>query len=503
MSNTLGQGSSAGGSLVQLLAIGQMDQVLTANATRTFFRSSYQKHSIFALESINQPFSTAVSFGNEAQITLNRQGDLLYWMYLRVILPGLSISTVSDGNSNYASTQQPQNYPSIETDPITQANVKAVLPFVQDGYTDASINGKQAALAQGRNDWEEAKYEMTELPVDMQRFDTSLPSFDYAYWTECVGFALIKRAEFKVGGATIDTLYSDLLFAMEELMGKAGRRLTETIGRTMRNPEELMKAARGEQILYIPLPYYFTKAPSLAFPLVSTSYHNVQVWVHFNPLSSLIIKSRQNLIVNNTHRDRPIQDDDLQASLECTYVHLDAAERDALTSSNSTQLIICHQAHTQSIDKAEVTANLRFNFPIINLMFFVRRKAAKEANDHFNYSGVLGYDPLIRAGLKFNNTPRVTTKPAVWWRAVQALQHHSSVPTTNLYSYSWALTPEDYLSPSGSVNFSRLDSVELDLELQSDFGSSSSGQAADLYVFARSYNLLAFSNGLAGLRYSS
>ena len=71
-----GGGSSGAGSLTQLLATGSMDAALTQNATRTFWKSSYQKHSLFALESINQPFTTQVQFGAESHITVNRQGDL-------------------------------------------------------------------------------------------------------------------------------------------------------------------------------------------------------------------------------------------------------------------------------------------------------------------------------------------------------------------------------------------------------------------------------------------
>lgn len=497
MSSGFGGGSSGAGSLTQLLAQGSMDAALTQGATRTFWKSSYQKHSIFALESINQPFTTQVQFGAESHITINRQGDLLSWMYLKIVLPGLKVQ-----NQNETTQPTQQSFASLDNDVAAQADVSHVLPYIEGAYTEASLNTKEQMIAEAKNSYESAKYNAAPLPTAAQMQQSDMPDFDYAYWTEAVGFHLIKRAEFKVGGATIDTLWSELLFAMEELMGRAGRRLTETIGRTLRRPTELMKASRQEQILYVPLPWYFTKHPSLAFPLVAATYHNIQLWIQWASLNSCIIKSRSNLVVLHAERNVPISDDHLKCSLECTYVHLEAAERDQITQSAGSQLIVQHQAHLQQVSSNNVTARLNFNFPVIEFYFFLRRKANKDAGDHFNFSGIGGRDPVVKAELLFNNTARVTEKPAVWWRAVQALQYHSSVPLTNIYSYSFSLSPEDPITPSGSANFSRLDNVELALSLQDDFGSAHDSNA-ELFCFARSYNIIKFSNGLAGLLYSN
>lgn len=495
-----GGGSSSGGALVQLIAQGSMDAALTQNATRTFFKSSYQKHSIFALESINQPFTTQVQFGSESHITINRQGDLLSYMYLKIVLPGLKVQNMSE--STQVNTTQ-QAFPSLDNDVAAQADVSHVLPYVDGAYTEASLPSKERMIAEAKNSYEAARYNAAPLPVEAQMMAApDMPAYDYAYWTEAIGFHLVRRAEMRIGGATVSTLWSELLFAMEELMGKAGRRLTETVGRTMRRPHELMKASRQQQILYVPLPFWFTRHPSLAFPLVSATYHNIALWVNFAELSTCIIKSNANLVVLNAEKNTPIADTDLKASLELTYVHLDTAERESLTNATSQQLIKQHQAHMQQVTSSNLNVRLNFNFPCTDLIFFIRRKANKDAGDFFNFSGINGRDPLVKAELLFNNTARVTEKPAVWWRAVQALQHHSSVPTTNIYSYSFALNPEDPITPSGSVNASRLDSIELALTLQQDFGLANDS-SAELFVFANSYNILRTANSLAGLAFSS
>ena len=83
-------GSSGSGALTQLIAQGALDQYLSQNASFTFWKVRYNKHTNFAMESIGQPFNTAVSFGSEAQITLNRNGDLIFYMYVVIDLPGIT-----------------------------------------------------------------------------------------------------------------------------------------------------------------------------------------------------------------------------------------------------------------------------------------------------------------------------------------------------------------------------------------------------------------------------
>ena len=62
--------------------------------------------------------------------------------------------------------------------------------------------------------------------------------------------------------------------------------------------------------------------------------------------------------------------------------------------------------------------------------------------------------------------------------------------------YSFALHPER-MQPSGSCNFSKLDSAILLLEYQTSIGSGK------VTVYAINYNILNIKNGMAGLMYSS
>jgi hypothetical protein len=89
MSNeTSGTGGTGGrGGLIQLVAYGAEDLVLTANPEITFFTNTYMRHVNFSMESINLLFTDIPGFGKTSFITIKRSGDLLHRLYLELTLP--------------------------------------------------------------------------------------------------------------------------------------------------------------------------------------------------------------------------------------------------------------------------------------------------------------------------------------------------------------------------------------------------------------------------------
>ena len=65
----------------------------------------------------------------------------------------------------------------------------------------------------------------------------------------------------------------------------------------------------------------------------------------------------------------------------------------------------------------------------------------------------------------------------------------------NIYCYSFALKPEEH-QPSGTCNFSRIDSAQLIFD-------DAPGSDSNLKVFAVNYNVLRIMSGMGGLAYSN
>lgn len=81
------------GALTQLVAYGAQDAAITSDPEITFFKSTYRRHTNFAMESIEQTFNGTVDFGRRVTTTIARSGDLIYRTYLQVTLPALSGGT--------------------------------------------------------------------------------------------------------------------------------------------------------------------------------------------------------------------------------------------------------------------------------------------------------------------------------------------------------------------------------------------------------------------------
>ena len=162
-----GVGNTAAGSIVQLVAKGSMDRYLTsgsANST-TYWKSKYSRTTQFCMESVIQSFSSQVQFGQTSQITLNRTGDLVYYMYVLLELPGIEARDLKASSSNphtMLRSQFPCGDGSVERK--ADASVYAEycsdtdLPQGRDGGGEPSSVDINNALKMGKTRWLQEKY---------------------------------------------------------------------------------------------------------------------------------------------------------------------------------------------------------------------------------------------------------------------------------------------------------------------------------------------------------
>jgi hypothetical protein len=80
---------------MQLVAYGAQDVYLTGNPQITFFKVVYRRHTNFAVECIEHPFTGTADFGRKALVTVVRNGDLVTKMYLRARIGSVSAPNLS------------------------------------------------------------------------------------------------------------------------------------------------------------------------------------------------------------------------------------------------------------------------------------------------------------------------------------------------------------------------------------------------------------------------
>jgi len=311
-------------------------------------------------------------------------------------------------------------------------------------------------------------------------------------WVRNIGHVLINNVEIEIGGQRIDKHYGEWLHIWSELTQTAehldGYNVMIGNTTTLTTPGASVPASR----LYIPLQFWFNRNPGLALPLIALQYHEVKINVEFRPVAECYV---------GTPSATPSLVD---ASLYVDYVYLDTDERRQFAQVAHEYLIEQLQfTGSESFSNSSVKSKLNFNHPVKELIWVVQLDDNTAANrwTDFTDNGAggnpyAGGDPLTDAKLQLNGHDRFSVRSAAYFNLVQPYQHHTRVPSTGIYAYSFALKPEEH-QPSGTVNMSRIDNATLQLT------NATGSDAVKLRVYAVNYNVLRVMSGMGGVAYSN
>jgi hypothetical protein len=549
-----------GGGLLQLVAYGAQDAYISGNPQITFWKGLFKRHTNFAMEPFRINFSGQVQWGTKQTAMVGRHADLLYSTYVEVVLP--------------------------KTIPAPA------------GWTGA------------RN---------------------SDGTVDY-YWNNdgsSLGYNLIRHVELDIGGQLIDRMYSEFMTIWGGLTSEYHQLVKLT--NLLQGPCEGDGAARlaygpgcatdGRQnklnILYIPLPFFFTRNPGAALPLIALQYHEVKINVLWNE-PQLIAGNFNNAAVGNNQPGIQFLPQAVQAALYIDYIYLDTEERRRMAQASHEYLIEQTQFNEdKGIRGANNRIDLTFNHPVKELIWVVQpagytdcRVAANNTRPYayttyvgtynneqqdstsgggsgakfdfkfnkdgsvdvdladpgsgyvvgetltFNASsfgtGAIAYadgnfvltvntvttgaitsftvtsgtqrqvavtrlrpftydvDPVFEQWLQINGQDRLDRRYGDYFNRVQPYQHHTGrlTPGGGVYMYSFALRPEEH-QPSGTCNFSRIDTATIVMNMAGTSGEPGFGPNAtdegdwNVRVYAVNYNVLRVMSGMGGLAYSN
>ena len=321
----------------------------------------------------------------------------------------------------------------------------------------------------------------------------------------------IKDVELSIGGQRIDKhyqrwwrLYSELY--LDESKKASWGKLTTP-------------GANAGQI-FLPLIFFFNRNPGLALPLIALQYHEVRL--DFD-LSSEFAKYTD----NSTFK------------VYANYIYLDTEERRRFAQKGHEYLIeqVQHTG-TDAMAVAGQTKQIRlsYNHPVKELVWCADQGSVERAN-LWNFTSssaavlasnvcvggesgncfittALTGAPLLKASsegvawteelagpvdtfkLVLNGQDRFKEQTGKYFNQVQAYNHHTGSPLPGVYSYSFALKPEEH-QPTGTCNFSRIDNAQVAIK------TKAGAVATNLNMFAVNYNVLRIQSGMGGLAFSN
>jgi len=442
---------------MQLVAYGAQDIYLTGNPQITYFKVIYRRHTNFSIESIKQIFSgiSASGVGGKVIANISRNGDLLYKTYL-----------VLNGNGT-----------KLKPGKISSNYGHNVIDYVE-----VEIGGHTIDKHYGH--FMETWSELTEPN----------PTKNVAH-LDTIHFSKYKLANYPYGGGTSGSIKTNY-FTKFQAMACAGG-----INASMERHGDgiLVSATFITHNLHIPLRFWFCKDPGLALPLISLQYHEVNIIVNF---SAALQSTSQHLW--------------------CDYIYLDIDERRRFAQVSHEYLIEQVQLNTFTQQKGESTYNLNFNHPVKELIWVYLEKDWNKTKNSITYNSLCSYASIEISGdldspnmtLKLNGHDRFEKRPVSYFTRAQTYQYHTgtgldSYLTTESTSeldetidtiavYSFCLKPEEH-QPSGTCNFSRIDSSQL----ITDDTIGNSNSEGNIQIYAINYNILRIMSGMGGLAYSN
>ncbi len=111
-----------------------------------------------------------------------------------------------------------------------------------------------------------------------------------------------------------------------------------------------------------------------------------------------------------------------------------------------------------------------------------------------------GQNPVVTCKLQLNGQDRISEREGSYFDVVQPFHYHTRTPDTGINVYSFALRPEEN-QPSGTCNFSRIDTATLQLVLSN--ATVEGTKTAKIRVYATNYNVLRIMSGMGGLAYAN
>ena len=462
-----------GGGLMQLVAYGAQDVYLTGNPQITFFKVVYRRHTNFAMEAIENPWNGAPNFGKQVTCTIQRNGDLIYRMYLQATLPKVTLSSTDGSGAQFR-----------------------WLNWV------------------GHNLVKEV-----ELQIGGQRIDKH-----YGQWLH-IWNELTQEAGKQAGYAKMVGNVPQLT----NLITQGGEDCDDDCASGEPNTSNEVGKCAPEYTLYIPLQFWFCRNPGLALPLIALQYHEVRINLIFNDLKNLCWETSPQLSNTHTIRDRVANANLVAASLYVDYIYLDTDERRRFAQVSHEYLIEQLQfTGGESVTSSSNKIKMNFNHPTKELIWVVQRDSYTSCDpavinpwkgqQPFNYSdwwdrsvlesgysvtrveGMAGYNPTVVAKIQLNGHDRFSEREGKYFNLVQPYQHHTNIPAVGICVYSFSLKPEEH-QPSGTCNFSRIDNSTLLLTLSNN--TVNTFNTATVNIYATNYNVLRIMSGMGGLAYSN
>jgi len=431
------------GGLLQLAAYGAQDVYLTGNPQITFFTAVYRRYTNFAIQSIPQYFNGDVDFGKKVYCQVDRIGDLINQVFLRIELPSLVQYSYTDNNDNLVEFYWVNSIGHAIVK-IIDIEIGGVIIDRQYGlwmeiWSDLTVSSD---VRDGFYSMIGKSYNPVNLNNNVQ-LDLYVPLYFWFCRNIGLSLPLIAIQSQEVRFNVTFRRYEELIISSTGVPINTEQNLQITQAYLdidyifLEDNERKVFAKNNHQYLIEQLQVYATSLTSNGLRQDPTNPTKME------RIPDLI----QNILLNFNH---PVKE------------------------------LIWVIQNTTVLSVYPYGGNEWFNF----------------STQSYRNGKINGTDPMISGKILFEGQELFCKKNAKYFKTVVPYQRHTNTPNDFIYVYTFCTSPEDF-QPSGSCNFSRIDNQVLYLEI--------SDQLIEpiITIFATNYNIINIAGGMVGIEYSN
>lgn len=474
-----------GGGLLQLVAYGAQDVYITGNPQVTFFKLVYRRHTNFSMETIEQTFNGNPDFGKKVTCTLSRNGDLVHKIWLYVKLPRFTFNTNTMKKFRYLNWLGHLMIDYVEFEIGGQKIDKQYGEWMQiyseltvkaghnTGY--ASMIGNVPALTalrQGAN----SDIPETSLYIPLQFYFCRNPGL-------AVPLVALQYHEVKIN-VEFRPL-TDCIFYEPTNTGGSPPEIHMSSASLLVDYVFLDSDER-RRFAQISHEYLITQLQFTGDESIGKDAVNHKFKLAFNhPTKEIVWCSVQDSFISGKDSDVYYGKQWFNYTTKLDHMYLTGAPLDILGGGIGFNNDLFSRASMSNIGAYSNSPN--------NPLSMLSNVVYGSSNNDF-----LGFaeNPTKSAKLVLNGHDRFAERDGRWFNLAVPYACHENIPSTGINVYSFGLRPEEH-QPSGSINFSRIDTANLHLTTQANYGP------ARVKIFAVSYNILRIMSGMGGLAYSN
>ncbi len=490
-------------SVVQVASAGALGQMINNLKTRQIdiFASAYFTTRPFAhgheREATDQPINATRRNQIKNKFEITRSFDLIYQLYLVFDLPGIASYTTTGAGTD----QDPTQY---HVQALTQENANA---------------GK------------------------------------LAHYTNGVAAALVNEVHICMGGHSLSMLTGEQIYLYEELAGRPGKRLLDSVGKSTTVLDLAVKSRRATRY-YLPLYFFFCStrgSVSSALNLIGAQFQKATIDMSLNSLCKVVENGDDNTKFISENADGgvvyvvdPVSTDTMTApvrenkgevalstdggllsdyegarvTLDVLGITLNEEDRNAFSQKDRMALMDEVTVIDRTLNSPSEIINITDHAKnlIYELQIAARSQKAhlRGADEDAVACGPMRFDGEVDTGLNLTRDPLATLSLTIsgqqrtqrnlessFYNQVTPYMHHSTVPSVKgIYSMPFSLYPEDWNVPDSYANASKLDSMRLQVGLPKEFDINGDGDLiarygpVDLRVFCHTFNVLVEQKGM-------